>query len=246
MRTIRSRTVWMLPALLLAVATACSDDVPTGPATAGDGLSADEAEFLAEETDRALDGVLGGLLGEATATAPAASAEPAGVPVTTTFTFERTRPCPEGGQIVVEGSGERVVDRELGNAEMTVEGTKTIDACAFARTARDRDDDEEGDVIIYTINGRLEFNAHWLRENHELAEAEKNVVGGFTIETNDGRTKECTVELHTVFHPETNSVTVTGQICDRIIDHTWSRDGRGRDDREGGNRDGDGGEGDRR
>lgn len=205
------RVAWVVPALMVVLA-ACSDDEPSAPGETE--LSADEAGFLAVETDRALDAVLGGLFSDQAGFS--APAEPAATePIVREFSFERTHSCPDGGQVVVSGEGSMEVDPEIGMGEMNVAGTKTIEACA-----------RERDGVVYTTNGSLEFDAHWLREDFELVEAEKNLIGAFSVETSDDRTKECTIELHTVFDPETETVTVTGEVCGRTVERTWDRSGR--------------------
>lgn len=205
------RIAWVLPALMVVLA-ACSDDEPSAPGATE--LSADEVGFLAVDADRELDAVLGGLFSDQAGFS--APAEPgAAVPIMETFEFERTRSCPAGGQVAVSGNGSIEVDREIGMGEMNVAGTKTIEACAH-----------EHDGVVYTTNGSLEFDAHWLREDFELVEAEKNLMGSLSVETSDDRMKECTIELHTVFDPETETVTVTGEVCDRVVDRTWDRSGR--------------------
>lgn len=213
-------TLGPICAALLLAAGACDKDA-TGPAGPGpsQSLTAAESDYLAVQSDRMLDGVLGDVFSGQSASASAgpsataASAGVAGVPITTTFTFERTRPCSAGGQIVVSGSGEFVADRETATTEMTVEGTRALDACAFTH----------GDVTL-TLNGNGEFDAHWKRVNRELAEAQRNASGSFEVTTSDGRSKSCTYELHATYDAATNSVHVTGTFCGREIDRTWTRD----------------------
>lgn len=214
-------TLGLTCAALLLAATACNKDL-TGPASPNpsqsQSLTTAESDYLAVQSDRMMDGVLGDVFSGQSASASAApsaaaSAGVSGVPITTTFSFERTRPCPISGQIVVSGSGQFVADRETATAEMSVEGTRTIDACAFVH----------GDVTL-TLNGEGDFDAYWKRVNRELVEAERNASGSFEVTTSDGRSKSCTYELHAVYDPDTHSVHVTGNFCGREIDRTWSRD----------------------
>ncbi len=204
---------WSLTALLIT-AVACSDQDTTGPGTTDPNLSSSEAGFLAVEVDRTLDGILGEAFTiQAPVSGPLATdAPPSAVPIITTFSFERTRTCPAGGQVVVSGSGQLIVDPDEATAEMSVAGSKLIEACA-----------RERNEIVYTMNGSAEWDAFWKRVDRELVAAEKNVSGAFSISTSDDRVKECTFELHAVYDPTTNSVQVTGHFCDRTIDRTWSR-----------------------
>lgn len=202
-------------AALVAVAAACSDDATSPDSTKE--LSGDEAAFLSIEFDRTLDSALAETFAAQEAFLSGLAAREgailsSGVPVTRTFTFERTRECPAGGQVTVAGSGQITIDREAGTAEMTVEGTKTIQGCAYAR-----------EDVTYTVNGTLNFDAHWEKVNRQLVEAEHNVSGSFTVVTSDGRTRECTVELHGVYDPATNTVHVTGEFCGRTVDRTRTR-----------------------
>ncbi len=209
---IRRTLRWGLTALLIT-AVACSDET-TGPGTSGPSLSTSEAGFLAVEVDRTLDGILGDAF---TIQAPVSGAlttdgPPSAVPITTTFSFERTRTCPAGGQLSVSGSGQLIVDPEEATAEMSVAGTKLIEACA-----------RERNEVVYTMSGSADWDAFWKRVDRELVAAEKNVSGAFSISTSDGRFKECTFELHAVYDPATASVQLTGNFCDRTIDRTWTR-----------------------
>ncbi len=209
---IRRALGWGLTVLLMT-AVACSDDDTTGPGTSGPELSAGEAEFLAVETNRMLDGILGDAFStQAPVSGPWASDAPSAVPITTTFSFERTRTCPAGGQVSVSGSGQLNVDRELGTAEMSVAGNKLIEACA-----------REHNGIVFTMNGSAEWDAFWKRVEREFVAAETNASGSFSISTSDGRLEECTFELHAVYDPTAGSVQLTGNFCDRSIDRTWSR-----------------------
>lgn len=212
----RRKLAWTVAALaaLVGVAAACNDE-PAGPDSRA-GLSAEEAAFLAVEFDRTLNSALGETFAAQEASFALAATEGtvlfSGSPVTRTFTFERTRECPAGGQVTVSGSGQITFDREAGTAEMTVRGTKTIQTCAHAR-----------EDATYTVNGTLNFDARREKVNRELAAAEHNVSGSFSVVTSDGRTRECTVELHGVYDAATNTWHVTGEFCGRTVDRTHTR-----------------------
>jgi hypothetical protein len=200
--------------LLLVAAAACNDDA-AGPGANENELSADEVQFLAVETDRMLDGILGDAFSAqgAAANASISSNEPVPlVPVTTTFSFERTRPCPVDGEIVVTGEGEFTVDHQAGSAKMEVAGDKTVTNCAFERRE-----------IIFTIDGEAEWDAYWEVVDHELLAAERNVEGTFSITTSDGRSAQCRFEVHAEYNQETGRVIVRGLFCETSVDQDWTR-----------------------
>lgn len=200
-------------AALLIAAAGCDNDA-AGPGTETD-LTADELQFLAVETDRMLDAILGDEFDAqgAANSAPSSASSPAAlVPVTTTFSFERTRPCPVDGEINVAGEGQFIVDHELGTAEMAVAGTKSANLCAFQRQE-----------IVYTIDGDAEWDAAWESANHELLTAERNANGSFSITTSDGRSAQCRFRLHAEYTQGSGRVIVTGVFCERTVDQNWDR-----------------------
>lgn len=199
----RTTFPWALVAVA-ALAAACSQDA-TSPAA---DLSADELEFLALSVDQASDAAAGD------AFAVGSVAGPLTIPSSGTweFSFENTRLCPEGGEVTIAGSGEFTRDAFEGTAEMTFQATKAIEDCAFLR-----------DDVTFTLNGEAQLDVHWLRVDRDLVEAERHLTGFFSVVTSDGRSRECTFELHSVFDPESGRVLVSGELCGRTIDRTWMR-----------------------
>ncbi len=195
------------PAAAVALVVACGQEA-TSPPAADTNLSAAEADFLALSLDRTADAAMGDAFGIGAASGPP-SIPGSG---TWTFSFESTRDCPEGGQVMVSGSGQFSRDRETGTAEMAIEATKSIEACAFLR----------GDVL-FTVNGSAELSVNWKRVDGQLVEAERHISGFLSVVTSDGRSWECTFELHSVFDPATRRVQVTGNLCGRTIDNAWTR-----------------------
>jgi hypothetical protein len=206
-------------AALFAFAAACSDDNGLGPNGSLD-LTADEAALVAESQADLMDGILDGEIearplivsgSEASGLQPAFSM----VPVTTEFEFSRSRPCRNGGQILAEGSGVHVADRETGVVTIDFSGDKTIDNCARAR----------GDVVI-TINGGGTFQGHRMKVHGRYEGLQTNdQEGRFEWESSDGRSGECGYEIHVVWDPATHSKTITGFVCDRQIGRSVMRDG---------------------
>lgn len=190
---------------LIALTAACSDDAigPEGPAD----LTAAERQFLAEESEELISGILGDEFASISASAASVSWDGAVAasiaPIVTEFTFNRTRPCRLGGQVVATGSGVRTADRETGVVEMTFEGTKSIEDCAHQR----------GDLVI-TLNGQGAFDGYRKKVNGEWEGLQTtNHSGFFSWITSDGREGECSFDLHSSYDPSTGILTITGEFC---------------------------------
>ncbi|MFQ5691221.1 MAG: hypothetical protein ACE5HQ_13230 [Gemmatimonadota bacterium] len=199
-------------AAMLVTAAACSDGT-VGPA--GD-VSASDLEFLADESDQVLDGILGAEMDaqdRASGTLiPAPGVMLSVTPVTRSFEFSRSRTCHNGGTVSVSGSGQIVVDRGARTVEMDVAGEKLIEDCARQRSG-----------IVFTMSGRGSFTSHRKKVQGQLVEGNRHAEGSFRLTTNAGRTKECSFNLDAVFDPDTNSWHLTGEFCGRRIDRTRTR-----------------------
>ncbi len=201
-------------AAMLAFITAC-DSGTTGPDEA---LTPEEAEFLAVEADEMLNSLLGDqltALGDQPVSTSNGLLMAAFEPVVTTFEFERTRPCRNGGSVVAVGTGTHTHDRETQTKITDFEGHKSIIDCVRTR----------GD-LLYTVNGEGSFQGHRMKVAGEWSGLQTNdQEGTLTFTVNDGRTKECTYEIHRVADPEAGTITVTGHFCDKVIDKTMEWDG---------------------
>jgi hypothetical protein len=202
-------------AALLVFATACSDDA-AGPGSAN--LSVQEAADVAEGVVDALDGILDGEIGARPLVAPDGANESgialSSVPVVTEFSWNRSRECRNGGTVSASGSGTHTADRETRTVTLDFEGSKTITDCARAR----------GDIVI-TIDGQGTFEGHRMKVNGQYSGLQTNdSAGSFSWETSDGRSGECSYELHVEWNPDTHTKTVTGFVCDREINRTVTRD----------------------
>ena len=200
----RRTTFPLALAAVAAFAAACSQDA-TNPVAE---LNPAEAEFLALSVDRTSDAAAGDAFSVGSLAGPAGLTGSG----TWTFSFESTRECPAGGEVTVEGSGEFTRDAETATAEMSFEAEKTITDCAFVR-----------DDVTFTLNGEALLEAHWVRVERQLTEAERHLTGFLSVVTSDGRSRECSFELHAVFDPESGQMVVTGEVCGRTIDGTWAR-----------------------
>lgn len=203
-------------AALFTFAAACSDSNTTAPGVSGN-LSVNEASDVAEDVADAMDGVLDGEMAARPLVAPNPGESGVAfsmVPIVTTFEFTRTRPCRNGGQIVVSGGGTHVADRETGVVTLDVEGTKSIEDCARAR----------GDLVI-TLNGDGTFTGHRMKENGQFSGPQTNhQEGSFRWVTSDGREGACDYLIDVVWDPATHTKTITGFVCDKDINRTVTRD----------------------
>ena len=101
----RRLTCWLVSGVVFLAA--CGDD-GTSPE---DGLTQDDAQFVADQIDAEVAGLLNDLFGSGEFGPPSAPALTHG-PVVSTHTFERTRPCRDGGTLTVAGGGTRTSDHE--------------------------------------------------------------------------------------------------------------------------------------
>ena len=201
----------LIPALVVLALAACDD--AAGP-DAGD-LSAAEVAALSDamvDADFALTGDV--------AAADAATGLPvAAEPITATTEFTRTRTCPAGGQVVVEGSHVRVWDRDTHSGSSDLALTKTHQACA--RTV---------DAVTITLNGDPDVA---VEAHHAWADGQRDgpqtltMLGAVAWSADDGREGRCTIDVSAVFDPDTHTRTVTGTFCDRTFQRTTTWTGMG-------------------
>lgn len=194
--------------------TACDDDA-LAPA---DGLSELDVQFLALEIDAALGFVLDDYYATS-ANGPEGVEAQAVEPVTTTYSYERSRECAAGGSISVAGTGTRVVDRETGTVDVSGSGTRTRTDCARTR----------GDVTL-TTNGTGTFTheRHWaVRE--VTGTWTRSQSGDFEWTRSTGESGSCSYELTTTVDTGAGTASTTGTICGREIDRSasWDRGSRG-------------------
>jgi len=208
-----------VPGLALAAILAFSTACDSGSTALEDGeLTAEESEFLAVESDELLNSLLGdqlAALGDEDVSASGGVLMAAFEPIVTTFEFERTRPCRISGNVVAVGSGTRSVDRETQTVITDFSGNKSINDCVRVR----------GD-LTFTVNGGGSFQGHRMKVEGAWSGLQTNdQEGTLSFVVSDGRTKECTYEIHHVADPATHTITVTGHFCDHVIDKTMEWDG---------------------
>ncbi|MCI0433868.1 MAG: hypothetical protein L0271_09460 [Gemmatimonadetes bacterium] len=195
---------WLGLGLVVVVAAACSDD--QGP---DDGqLSAEEAAFIAIDTDAMAGEMILGHIMLFGGFGFGADAE-----VADERTVSRSRPCPAGGSVSIEGSATRT--RGDGVIEWTVTTAGTWDACAHERRG-----------VTLTRNGSWEQTAHRKIVDGAFSGPQTSTKrGSFTWTKSTGESGECSFEVTSVRNPETGTRTVTGNVCGREINReiTWKR-----------------------
>jgi hypothetical protein len=194
-----------ITASLIALTTACSDGL--GP---NDAIDAEEAASIALDTDAITGDIIFGQMVLFGFGAELAQSAGGGEP----RTFSRTRPCPAGGSIEVNGSIERTVTGER-TMEFDASAEGKWNACA--RTRRE---------ITRTIDGEFSITSHRKIVNGQAAGPQTTTKEGhFTWSTSNDKSGECEFSVTSTRFPEEGRRTVQGSVCGREIDRTvtWSR-----------------------
>ncbi len=134
------------------------------------------------------------------------------VPINTQFTV--TKQCPRGGQVVVAGTNTGTGDRTLHNLSVESVATKTDTNCAFD-----------------TRNGLLTLNGNPNIAYDGTLNIVSGVLSGLQTQTHKGSfnwartggSGTCSVDLTSSFDPATQTVTVTGTFCGRVVNVTRTR-----------------------
>jgi hypothetical protein len=191
-------------ALVALLAAACSDG--TAPDAA---IDADDAAAIALDTD-AITGeivfaqmLLGGFSADDGISIQSAD----------TRDFSRSRNCPAGGSVELDGTIDRTGER--GNFQFDVSATGTWIDCAHAR----RD-------VTRSVNGSFTFTAHRSIVDGQFDGPQtSHKAGSFAWSASNGNSGECTFDITATRYPDLNQRTVQGTICGRSIDRTvtWNR-----------------------
>lgn len=197
-------------AALLALFVGCDD--AAGP---GDGFDAEDAAFVALDTDAAAGAMVFDLVG----VGPVLRAAGRGVE----GDFSRTRECPDGGSISIEGTSTRTENGD-GVVTWSLNANGTWDDCTHSRS--------RGDVAITTrIDGSFQLSAE-RKHNGRVPVGNQTTTksGSFTWERTRGdetRTGTCEFDVTSVRNPDARQIRIEGTVCGREVDRTidW-RDGR--------------------
>jgi hypothetical protein len=180
-----------LTLLTLGVFSACSE---ADPLTNGiDTLTSEMAE-VALESDRMTEEIV---------QAGLASMGQAVRSVSMEKTFSGTRPCPEGGELTVEGSIVRMWDSETGVMEASISGSRTRTDCVFSRG--DRTITVNGGSMWDKFRRRVDGVPDGLQTSH--------YSGSWVAVSSAGDERSCTFDYTVVRDPETQTRTVDGTMC---------------------------------
>ncbi len=187
---------------------ACGDD-GTSPE---DQLTVEEVDFVANLIDSSSSDALDDFF-DSSGGDPADAPALTHAPVVWTRTFERSRPCHDGGTLTVAGTGESVWDEAAVTYDVDASGTKNRTDCAYTRN----------DVVI-TLNG----NAAWTHDRHYLNYAPTGTwittyVGSYNWTRSTGESGSCTYDLTRTVDTAANTRTLIGTSCGNDINRadTW-------------------------
>jgi len=199
----------LLPGVLAVLALAACDKGIT--ASSPSSLDAADAQALAGDTgdqDGAfLDG-FGGPSFDKVATGPQFA-------TTVTTTFTRTRTCPAGGDVKLEGTVTHTADAATHSGSTTFDATRTENACAFTHN---------GHSITITGNPNTKLTSSQSVTNGVPGVRTATKVGSFNW-TRDGKSGTCTVNVTATWTPATHTLHVSGTFCNQTIDvtRTWTQ-----------------------
>jgi hypothetical protein len=202
----------LFPTALAAVlALAACDKGITGPGS-GSELSADDAQELAAQTGDQDGAFLDGFGG------PSFNKVAAGpqFATTVTTTFTRTRTCPKGGSVKLEGTQTVTTDPGTHSGSHAFNATRTENACAFGRG-------ENTITITGNPNTVLTSSQSWTNGVAGVRTASKK--GSFNWTHSNGKSGTCTVDVTATWTPATHTFHVSGTFCNRTIDltRTWTQ-----------------------
>lgn len=139
------------------------------------------------------------------------------VPQTIDREFTHTRACPKGGTSTLAGRVTGQADRETRTRTSEMKATKTDQNCAF---------DSGRSGVTVTVNGDPNIMVqHTTRIVNGMPDGLQTSAqkGAFVWRRSDGASGSCTVDVQSVFNPETKTHTVSGTMCDRQVNTVHKR-----------------------
>jgi hypothetical protein len=197
-------------ALAAVVALAACDKSATG--ASADGLSRSDAQALAGETGDQDGAFLDGFGGASFDKAPAGPL----LATTVTTTFTRTRTCPQGGDVKLEGTLTHTGDAATHSGSTTFDATRTDESCAF---------NHNGVTITITGNPNVKLTASQSVTNGVPGVRTATKVGSFNWSRSNGKSGTCTVNVTHTWDPATHTLHIQGTFCNQTVDitRTWSQ-----------------------
>ncbi|HET7232822.1 MAG TPA: hypothetical protein VFJ16_22625 [Longimicrobium sp.] len=208
------RSLLLTATLATALALAACDQSTTG-STPDTQLSAAEARQVAGDAGDLDGALLDGVPGGSFDRAPAA---PEFASTTVTTTFSRTRTCPAGGSVKLEGTMVHTGDPATHTGSNQFNATRTETACALNRNG-----------ATLTINGNpntvLTASQSWTNGTPGVRTATKK--GSFTWTRSTGGSGTCNIDVTHTWTPATHTLHVSGTVCNQTIDitRTWTQGG---------------------
>lgn len=150
---------------------------------------------------------------------PAFSASPDGPSLATstvTTTFTRTRTCPQGGDVKLEGNLVRSWDRAAQSGSIQFTATRTEEACAFNRN---------GATLTVTGNPNTQLTAGQTVTGGTPGIRTATKKGSFNWTRSTGGSGTCTVDVTHTWDPAAHTLHVSGTLCNQTIDltRTWTQ-----------------------
>ena len=186
---------------------ACGDD-GTSPE---DEFTEEDALAVADLIDASADGVLNDFF-DSSGGGPESAPARTHVPVTWTRTFERSRPCHNGGTLTLTGDdGTSVWDAAAVTYDIDSSGTSTRASCGYTNSV--------GVVIELTGGGT------WTHERSYTDFAPSGTwitayAGSFDWDKATGESGSCTYDLTRTVDTAANTRTLTGTLCGNEVNRT--------------------------
>jgi len=203
----------MIALAALGTMAGCSDDLADPLGGAGE-ASTSELSDLALQSDRLTEEIVSAELDTMGATSAASTPSGGGAGVQTEErTFSRTRSCPGGGEMIVEGTILRTFDPATGVMEAESFGSRTRTDCTFFH----------GETSV-TVNGIAQWEK-FRRRVDGLPDGlqTSHYFGSSSAVRSDGRERSCEFDFTVIRDPETHTRTIDGTICGHRMRHgvTW-------------------------
>ena len=196
--------------LAAVLALAACDKGVTDASTSG--LTADDVQALASATGDQDGAFLDGFAG------PSFNKVAAGpqFATTVTTTFTRTRTCPAGGDVKLEGTVTHTADPATQSGSTAFNATRTENACVF---------NHNGGTITITGNPNTKLTATQSMTNGVRGVRTATKVGSFNWSRSNGKSGTCSVNVTATWTPATKTLHVAGTFCNRTVDvtRTWTQ-----------------------
>jgi hypothetical protein len=203
---------------VLVLVPGCSDELSDSLGNNGGDASATELADLALQSDLLTEELVSAELDamnvDMAATTEGGAGDDGAEIVTDERTFSRTRSCPGGGVLAVEGTLLRTFDPATGVMEAESAGSRTRTDCTFSH----------GPMSI-TVNGIAEWEKFRRRVNGLPDGLQtSHYYGSSTAVRSDGTERSCEFDFTVIRDPETHTRTVDGTMCGGRIRHgvSWS------------------------